>query len=70
MNFELAGFVIGVFGAMLMKGSINLLQQDKDNAELLKLLPPRQSVAVATFLKGISLVLLGLGLETYWRLFY
>jgi hypothetical protein len=70
MNFELAGFVIGIFGAMLMKVSINLLRQEKENAELLKLLPPRESVAVTTFLNGLSLVLLGLGLEPYWRLFY
>ena len=70
MNFEFAGFAIGIFGAMLMKSSIKLLRQEKENAELLKLLPPRESVAVATFLKGLSLVLLGLGLETYSRLFY
>jgi hypothetical protein len=55
---------------MLMKVSINMLRQEKENAELLKLLPPRESVAVTTFLKGLSLVLLGLGLEPYWRRFY
>lgn len=70
MNFEFTGFVIGIFGAMLMKSSIRLLRQEKENAELLKLLPPRESAAVATFLKGLSLVLLGLGMETYSRLFY
>jgi hypothetical protein len=70
MPFEFAGFAIGIFGAMLMKLSINLLRQEKENAELLKLLPPRKSVAVATFLKGLSLVLLGLGMETFSRLFY
>lgn len=70
MHFEFAGFAIGIFGAIWMKLSINLLRQEKEDAELLKLLSPRQSVAVATFLKGLSLVLLGLGMETVSRLFY
>ena len=65
MDIEGAGFVIGLIGAVWMKGSMNLMRAHQPQAEL-KMIGREPEKA---FLRGLSLVLLGLGLETYARIF-
>ena len=68
-SFEFAGFVIGVIGAICLKASMNLLNQEREQPDAKKLLPGEESPAVAAFIKGLSLILIGLGIETFARLF-
>jgi hypothetical protein len=68
-SFELAGFVIGIIGAIWLKVSMNFLKQEQDQPETKKVRPGEESPAVAAFIKGLSLILTGLGLETFARLF-
>jgi hypothetical protein len=68
-SFELAGFVIGIVGAIWLKISMNFLKQERDQSETKKFLLGEESPAVAAFIKGLSLILTGLGLETFARLF-
>ena len=67
-SFELAGFVIGIIGAIWLKVSLNFLQE-QGQLEAKKLLPREESPAVVAFIKGLSLILTGLGMETFARLF-
>jgi hypothetical protein len=68
-TLELAGFVIGIIGAIWLKVSMNFLKQERDQPETKKLLPGEESPAVVAFIKGLSLILTGLGMETFARLF-
>jgi hypothetical protein len=69
MDIEGAGFVIGLIGAIWMKSSMNLMRGYKPPAELKMIGREPENPALKAFLRGLSLVLLGLGLETYARLF-
>ena len=69
MNIELAGFVIGLIGAIWIKASINLMRQAKPQPDLEMIGRQPEDPAAKAFIRGIALVLIGLGLETYARLF-
>ena len=69
MDMEGAGFVIGLIGAIWMKSSMNLMREYRDQAELRMIGRDPESPALKAFLRGLGLVLLGLGIETYGRLF-
>jgi hypothetical protein len=70
MDVETVGFVIGLIGAVVLKSSMSLMNQHSSNPILEKSLGREpQNPALKTFLRGLTLVLVGLGLETYARLF-
>ena len=69
MDIEGAGFVIGLIGAIWMKSSLNLIRDYKPSAELKMIGREPDNPALKAFMRGLSLVLLGLGIETYARLF-
>lgn len=69
MALEFVGFFIGIIGAVWMKASMHLLNREKNKPERERLYPNRESPAVGAFIKGIGLILIGLGLETASRLF-
>jgi len=69
MDIEVAGFIIGLIGAIWMKTSINLRRNHKDQPELKMIGREPDDPALKAFIRGLSLVILGLGLETYARLF-
>ena len=69
MGIEGLGFVIGVIGAIWLKSSINLMREQKAQPELKMIGREPEDPALKAFIRGLSLILLGLGLETYARLF-
>jgi hypothetical protein len=69
MGIEGAGFVIGLIGAIWLKSSMNLMREYKDQPELRMIGREPENPALKAFLRGLTLVLLGLGIETYARLF-
>jgi len=69
MDIEGIGFVIGLVGAVWMKSSMNLMRDYKEQPELKMIGREAENPALKSFLRGFSLVLLGLGVETYARLF-
>lgn len=69
MDIEGVGFVIGLIGAIWMKSSMNLMRKCEDQPELKMIDREPETPAFKAFIRGISLVLLGLGIETYARLF-
>ena len=69
MGIEGLGFVIGVIGAIWMKSSMNLMREQKEQPELKMIGREPEDPALKAFIRGLSLILLGLGLETYARLF-
>lgn len=69
MDIEGSGFLIGLIGAVWMKASMNLMRRQKDQPELKMIGREPENPALKAFLRGLSLVLLGLGIETYARLF-
>ena len=69
MNIEGIGFVIGVIGAVWMKSSMNVMREYKEQPELKMIGREAENPALKSFVRGLSLVLLGLGVETYARLF-
>ena len=69
MDIEGAGFVIGLIGAIWMKSSMNLMRESRDRAEFRMIGRDPETPALKAFLRGLGLVLLGLGIETYARLF-
>ena len=69
MDIEGAGFIIGLIGAVWMKSSMNLMRDSKPQAEYQMIGREPENPALKAFLRGLTLVLLGLGLETYARLF-
>ena len=69
MDIETAGFIIGLIGAVWMKGSMNLMRNYKDQPEIKMIGREPDNPALKTFVRGLSLVLVGLGIETYARLF-
>jgi hypothetical protein len=69
MEMESMGFFIGLIGAFWMKTSLGMLSKEKDKQAVRTSFPGEESPALKAFVKGLSLVLLGLGLETAARLF-
>ena len=69
MEIEGLGFVIGIIGAIWMKSSMNLVHEQKEQPELKMIGRQPEDPALKAFIRGLSLILLGLGLETYARLF-
>jgi hypothetical protein len=69
MGIEGIGFVIGLIGAIWMKSSMNMTRDAGVQPELKMIGRDAEDPALKAFLRGLSLVLLGLGLETYARLF-
>ena len=69
MDIEGTGFVIGLIGAIWMKISRNLMREQKDQSELKMIGREPENPALKAFLRGLSLVLAGLAIETYSRLF-
>jgi len=69
MDLEGAGFVIGLIGAIWMKSSMNLMREYKEQPVLKMIGRETENPALKAFVRGLGLVLLGLGVETYVRLF-
>jgi len=69
MDLEGAGFVIGLIGAIWMKSSMNLMREYKEQPVLKMIGRDAENPALKAFIRGLGLVLLGLGIETYARLF-
>jgi hypothetical protein len=69
MGIEGIGFIIGLIGAIWMKSSLNLITEDKQQPELKMIGRKTDNPALKAFIRGLSLVLVGLGVETYARLF-
>ena len=69
MDIEGVGFVIGLIGAIWMKSSMNLTRKREDQPELKMIGREPENPAFKAFIRGLSLVLLGLGIESYARLF-
>ena len=72
MDLETCGFVIGLVGAIWMKSSLNLMrrQSEQQQIALLRTMGREpEEPALKAFLRGLALVLVGLGVETYARLF-
>jgi hypothetical protein len=70
MDIEGLGFIIGLIGAVWMKSSMNLMREYKDQPELRMIGREPDNPALKAFIRGLSLVLIGLGIETYARLFF
>jgi hypothetical protein len=69
MDIEGSGFVIGLIGAIWMKSSMNLMRDYQEPPEFKMIGRKPENPALKAFLRGLGLVLLGLGIETYARLF-
>ena len=69
MDLEGIGFVIGIIGAIWLKSSMNLAREQREQPELKMIGREQEDPALRAFIRGLSLILLGLGLETYARLF-
>ena len=69
MDIEGAGFVIGLIGAVWMKISMNLMRDYAPQAEYKMIGREPENPALKAFVRGFALVLLGLGIETYARIF-
>jgi hypothetical protein len=70
MQIEMLGFAIGLIGAILIKASMGRMGNQPVHVELEKSLGREpENPALKTFVRGIGLVLAGLGLETYARIF-
>jgi hypothetical protein len=69
VDIEGTGFVIGLIGAIWMKSSMNLMRDYRPPAEFKMIGREAENPALKAFVRGLSLVLLGLGLETYARIF-
>ena len=70
MDIEGVGFVIGMIGAIWMKCSMNLMREHKEQPELKMIGREPENPALKAFIRGLSLVLIGLGIETYARLIF
>jgi len=69
MDLEGGGFVIGLIGAIWMKSSMNLMREQKEDSILKMIGREPENPAFKAFTRGIGLVLIGLAIETYARLF-
>jgi hypothetical protein len=69
MDIEGFGFVIGIVGAIWLKVSMNIAREYREQPELKMIGREPENPALKAFIRGVSLIFLGLGLETYARLF-
>lgn len=72
MELETLGFVIGLVGAIWLKSSLNLMRSQGEPhqiALLRRVGREPEAPALKAFVRGLALVLFGLGIETYARLF-
>ena len=69
MDIEGVGFIIGLIGAIWMKSSMSLMKEYKEPPELRMIGHEPENPALRAFVRGLSLVLVGLGIETFARLF-
>jgi len=70
MAIETVGFIVGIIGAVLVKASMGEMRRQPGFLELERSLGRQpENPALKTFARGLGLVLAGLGLETYARLF-
>jgi len=69
MDIEGLGFIIGLIGAIWMKSSMNMIREYREQPELKMIGRETENLALKAFIRGLSLVLSGLGIETYARLF-
>ena len=69
MDIEGMGFIIGLIGAIWMKSSMNMIREYREQPELKMIGREKENPALKAFIRGLSLVLSGLGIETYARLF-
>ena len=69
MDIEGLGFIIGLIGAIWMKSSMNMIREYREQPELKIIGRETENPALKAFIRGLSLVLSGLGIETYARLF-
>ena len=70
MDIETLGFIVGIIGAVMVKASMGDMRTQPGHPELEKSLGREpENPALKTFVRGLGLVLAGLGLETYARLF-
>jgi hypothetical protein len=69
MDIEGLGFIIGLIGAIWMKSSMNMIREYREQPELKMIGRETENPALKAFIRGLSLVLSGLGIETYARLF-
>jgi hypothetical protein len=53
-----------------MKSSMNLFRRNEEQPELKMIGREMENPALKAFIRGLSLVLVGLGIETYARLFW
>jgi hypothetical protein len=70
MDIEGLGFMIGLVGAIWMKSSMNLFRRNEEQPELKMIGRETENPALKAFIRGLSLVLVGLGIETFARLFW
>ena len=64
MDIEGLGFIIGLIGAIWMKSSMNLIRRYQEQPELKMIGREAENPALKAFIRGLSLVLAGLGIET------
>ena len=72
MELETFGFVIGLVGAIWLKSSLNLMRRQSETQQIALLRTmgrEPEEPALKAFIRGLALVLFGLGIETYARLF-
>ena len=72
MDLETFGFLIGLLCAIWMKSSLNLMRgkSEPQQIALLRAIGREpEEPALEAFIRGLALVLVGLGVETYARLF-
>jgi hypothetical protein len=70
MDIEGLGFVIGIVGAVLVKASMGEMRKGPALTDVERSMGREpENPAIKTFTRGLALVLAGLGLETYARLF-
>jgi len=69
MDIEGLGFIVGLIGAIWMKSSMNMIREYREQPELKMIGREKENPALKAFIRGLSLVLSGLGIETYARLF-
>jgi hypothetical protein len=69
MDVETIGFVIGLIGAVVLKSSMNFINEPSAHRQLAQSMGREpENPALKLFVRGLILVLIGLGLETYARL--
>jgi hypothetical protein len=69
MELDSIGFFIGLIGAFWMKTSLGMLGKERERQSVRASFPIEESPALKAFVRGLALILLGLGLETAARLF-